>query len=629
MLHTRPVVKAPLQATTVKWGTLVASALALAACASVAPVVEPPAPSRKEDIAKPATSVIIERPDPSRVWRFGSEAMVAAADPRAAEAGLEMLRQGGNATDAAIATMLVLGLVEPQSAGIGGGGFWLNYERESGAVSFFNGRETAPATATPDMFFVDGVLPSWVESWLSGMSVGAPGLVPMMFEVHAENGRLPWDTLIKPAVKLAEEGFEISPDLHSFVVMFADRSRIKKLPEARAYFFNEVNGVLEPKPIGSKIVNAAYAETLRRIAAEGPTVMTTGEIARNIAAAVANDPARPGRLTEADISAYKPDVEAPVCGPFREFTVCTSPPPGSGVAVLQILALIEQASPKPLQNNAEGWATFITASQLAYSDRDHYVADDAFVPVPLAGLMDPRYVATRAADVGTAPLKAIGPGDPSLILGGESLFDRWGRDPAPGTTGTTHLSVIDSEGNAVALTATVEALFGNQMMVNGFFLNNQLTDFAREGQKGGKPLANAAAPRKRPRSSMSPTIVFDAEGNVRLITGSPGGNNIVAYVAKSIVASLDMNMTPQEAADTANIIARTAKPRVEKTLANPTIIAELKALGHDIQETEGERSGLHIIGVQANGEYYDLMGGADPRRGGSVERIIWMTVPAN
>lgn len=613
-----PSVKAPVWGPRKGWAVLwlTAAALGLGACVTPAARVAPEA----------VTSITVERADPIAPWRFRTQAAVSSADPRATEAGMAILARGGSATDAAIATMFVLGLVEPQSAGIGGGGFWLNYERMGGEVTFFNGRETAPAATTPDMFFnADGTLPTWVESWLSGLSVGAPGLVPMMAEAHAAHGRLPWAELVGPAVTLAEGGFEITPDLHEFVVRFGERTRIKQLPAARDYFFEEVAGTWTAKPVGTKLLNPAYGATLRRIAAEGPQAMLTGEIAANIAEAVATDPARPGRLTAEDIAAYTPRIDKPVCGPFRTYTVCTSPPPGSGLAVLQILALIEAASPEPLKNDADGWGTFITASQLAYADRDHYVADDAFVPVPVEGLLNRRYLTQRSAGVGPSALASIGPGDPSTVVGGVSLLDRWGRDRAQGTTGTTHLSVVDGQGNAVALTATVEALFGNQMLVNGFFLNNQLTDFAREAEKNGKPLANAAAPLKRPRSSMSPSMVFDAQGNLLLVTGSPGGNNIVAYTAKSIIAVLDMGMTPQEAAATANIIARTNRPRVEKTLADPALVEGLRARGHDVQETEGERSGLHLVGAIPE---VGLVTGADPRRGGAGQVAAEAMVPA-
>ena len=557
-----------------------------------------PAPAPDAEAAKPA-------------WSHAGQMMVTSSDARASEAGLQMLKEGGSAVDAAIATMMVLGLVEPQSAGIGGGGFLLRYDRETGDIAFHEGREKAPASADAQYFYKDGEVMGFFDAWLSGRSVGTPALVPMLWEAHQAAGKLPWARLFEPAIAHAEEGFAVSPRTAEFVTMFerrmGDASRLKADPVVKAYFYGDDD---TPVVEGEILKNPAYADTMRRIAAQGPAALTTGEIAEAIVEAVQTDPARPGELTLEDLAGYDPKVREPVCGPYRSYTVCTSPPPGSGVLVVQALGLMERASPAPLTNDADGWGDFINASLLAYADRNHYVADADHVPVPIAGLTNPAYLDARAGLIGETQVSPLLPGDPAAYTGAESLYDRWGMDPAEGATGTTHLSVVAPDGDAVALTATVESIFGNQRMVHGFFLNNQLTDFAREAEKAGKPLANAPAAFKRPRSSMSPTLVFDAAGELKLVTGSPGGNNIPGYVLKTIVATLDMGMGAQEASNAANIVARPDRIRVEKERAPDGLIATLQERGFAVQESEGEASGLNLILVTDEG----LEGAADERR---------------
>lgn len=539
--------------------------------------------------------------------------MVAAADPRAVEAGLEMLRRGGTATDAAIATMLVLGLVEPQSAGVGGGGFLVAYDKRTGDLAAYDGREQAPAGATPALFLgADGKPLSYRDAVLGGLSTGAPSLVAMLELAHREKGRLPWADLFAPAIKLADEGFVISPRMAALVAGAARLGALKEDPEARAYFFDAAGA---PLTAGTLRTNPAYAATLRAIARSGGRALTQGAIADDIVETVQRAP-RGGTLSLADLRAVKPRKLEPVCGAYRAYTVCGMGPPSSGgVAVLSILGLYERARPSPVgAADADDWSAYLWASRLAYADRDHYVADDQVVPVPTAALTDPRYLTARAGeiDVSKAPLR-VQPGDPSLTVGGPSLLDRWGRDTPGDTPGTTHLSVIDGDGNAVALTATVEGPFGSHRMAGGFMLNNQLTDFSFAPEKNGKPVANAPGPRKRPRSSMAPTIILDAKGDLAAVIGSPGGSAIIGYVAKTIIGVIDWNLTMQQAIDLPNLTARSDTVRAETARMAPGVEAALVARGWKIAPTGAtEASGLHGFRVTPQG----LDGGADPRREG-------------
>ncbi|MES1201329.1 MAG: gamma-glutamyltransferase family protein [Pseudomonadota bacterium] len=467
------------------------------------------------------------------------EAMVAAADPRAVDAALQMLREGGTATDAAIAAEAVLGLVEPQSSGIGGGGFLLHYDGATHRIEAYDGRERAPAGATPDMFLDPAGHPlPFFDAQASGRSVGTPSLYAMLKLAHDQHGRLPWARLFEPAIQLAENGFVVGPRLANSIRIGAQMGHVREDPAARAYFF-DASGA--PRPVGYVLKNPEYAETLRRIAQEGPEALTHGEIAEAIVAAVQREP-RAGTLTLADLQAYQPRRLDAVCGTFRVYRVCGPPLPSSGgEAVLAILGLYERARPHPEgPNNADDWSAFIGASRLAYADRDHYAGDDEFVPVPLHELYAPRYLDERARliDVAHAP-QSVTPGMPA----GRAAFERWGRDQSGDHPGTTHMAIVDGEGNSVSMTATVESIFGDQRMVHGFFLNNQLTDFAWVPSINGRPVANAVAPRKRPRSSMAPMIITDRDGRLVMAVGSPGGSGIIAYVSRTIIGVLDWKQT--------------------------------------------------------------------------------------
>jgi len=537
------------------------------------------------------------------------EGMVAAANPLAVDAGAFVLDRGGSAMDAAVATMAVLGLVEPQSAGVGGGGFLIHYEAATERLAGYDGRETAPAAAGPDLFLEpDGKPTPYAQAVASGRSVGAPGLFAMLQQAHAKHGRLPWAVLFQPAIDLAEKGFVISPRLHNSVSGMLRRGAFAGPAgaSASAYLLTPEGA---PKPAGAVLRNPEYAAVMRAIAARGGRAVLEGPIAEAIVAAVGAQP-RPGGLSLADLAAYQPREMQPLCGPFRLLLVCSLPPPASGgVTLPEILGLYARARPEPAgPGSVEDWAAFLWASRIGYVDRDFYVADPAFAAQPGAAMFAPAYLDARAAeiDLARAAPERLAPGD----LG--PLRQTWGLAGETPENGTTHLSIVDARGDAVALTATIEAPFGAQRMAMGFFLNNQLTDFSFQPLLNGKQVANAAGPGKRPRSSMSPAILLEADGDLYGVIGSPGGSSIPAYVAKAIIGVVDWDLGVQEAVSLPNVVARGSAIRVESALFAPEIAAALKARGWDIRESAGENSGLHGIVVRGG----TLEGGADPRREG-------------
>ncbi|MEM7662428.1 MAG: gamma-glutamyltransferase [Pseudomonadota bacterium] len=558
--------------------------------------------------APPSSETVTNSVEESAAWTKGG--MVAAADPRAVEAGLQVLRSGGHAVDAAIAVHSVLGLVEPQSSGLGGGAFMVVYERESGELTVFDGRETAPAGAGPDLFMKDGEVMGFLDAWQSGRAAGVPGQVALYKAAHDAFGTAEWSSLFAEGTRLADEGFVVSPRLASLLANERLRGavRLDDNPATAAYFYPDG----EPLAEGAVRDNPEYAATLRAIAEEGPSAFYSGAIAEAIVEAATAAPDG-GSMTLADLEAYQVKQRPALCGAFRSYRVCSAPPPSSGgVAENMIMGLYDRLLPEGEVESDERVVTFVEAQRLAYADRDHYVADADFVAVPSEDLINPMYLDERA-NQGVAPGATPQPGDPGEVLGRGSIIDRWGRDTTEDAPGTTHISIVDQDGNAVSMTATVEAAFGSSRWAAGFLLNNELTDFAREAELNGKPLANAPAPRKRPRSSMSPTIVFDEAGDLFMVTGSPGGNSIVAYVAKTLVGVLDWGMTAQEAADFPNIIARGQPVNVEVDRGDGQAIADmLKERGYEVRERRGENSGLHVIVVRDDG----LEGGADPRREG-------------
>lgn len=545
-------------------------------------------------------------------WPHG--AMASAANPHAVDAAMRVLAAGGHAVDAAIAAHTVLGLVEPQSSGIGGGGFMLVYERDSDRTTVYDGRETAPAGASSDIFLGDdGKAVNFLTAWQSGTAVGVPGAVALYKTAHDRHGRRPWASNFEPAIELATAGFAVSPRLNNMLKRVARFSLLDEHPASAAYFYP--GG--EALPVGFRRANPEYATTLTRIASEGPSAFYRGALAEAIAAAAQAQP-HGGSLSVDDLAAYETVVREPICGAFRVYKICSAPPPSSGVAQIMIAGLYERLASAADSDPLERMRFFVDAQRLAYADRDHYIADPAFSPDMSAALIVPAYLDARSRQR-IAPDGKSAPGDPSLSVPAAAGVSDFGRDATGGSPSTTHLSIIDADGNAVTMTATVEAAFGSSRFVGGFLLNNQLTDFARQPRDAaGTLLANAPAPGKRPRSSMSPTLVFAADGELVMATGSPGGNSIVAYVAKSILGVLAWDMAVQDAINLPNVIARGDRVRVEVADEHGQAIAKaLSADGYDVQEREGENSGLHAIVVGDDG----LTGGADPRREGIVKTL--------
>lgn len=555
-------------------------------------------------------------------WPYGG--MVSVANPYAAQAAADVLANGGHAVDAAIAAHAVLGLVEPQSSGIGGGGFLLVYDRAADELIAYDGRETAPAGAKADMFQVaDGTMP-FLRAWQSGLAVGVPGAIALYEYAHQRHGRLTMLDDLNAAITLAEEGFEVSPRLAAMLERIAGPSRLDDNPATAAYFYPDGAALAA----GTLRDNPAYARTLRAFAEQGSKSFYQGALAEEIAAAVRAEP-DPGTLSTADLASYGIVEREAVCGdlPAGGEKVCSMPPPGSGLMQIMIMSLYDTfvaadelamaGSSAVATGNEPGGISlpaFVDAQRLAYADRDHYVADPAAVQVPTSALIDPAYLAVRASER-VAPNARPGAGDPGAALGGPSLIDLWGRDTTDEVPGTTHFSIVDKEGNAVSMTATVEAPFGSSRWAGGFLLNNQMTDFARTPTLGGRAVANQVAPGKRPRSSMSPVIVFDESGTLKMVAGSPGGNSIPAYVAKVLIRVLRGGEDVQSAVNAPNIIARGESVRVETGVPGGAESAELlRDLGYPVQEREGENSGLHVIVRTDQG----LVGAADPRREGEV-----------
>ncbi|MEH6664632.1 MAG: gamma-glutamyltransferase family protein [Brevundimonas sp.] len=527
--------------------------------------------------------------------------IVAAANPLAAEAGMAVLRRGGSAVDAAVAIQAVLGLVEPQSSGLGGGAFLMHYDAATGAVTAFDGRETAPAAATPELFFEDGAPLGFREAVLSGRSTGAPGAVAMLAMAHRRHGRLDWSTLFGEAERLAEDGFTVSPRLAGMIASSAPQA---STPWARAYFTGPDGERLEA---GDVLRNPAYAATVRALAREGADALYRGPIAEEIVETVRAGE-RPGALDLQDLAAYEPVAREAVCRAWRLHVICVPPPPSSGVAVLQLLAMAEHV-PAVDEGPAEAdaWAAFARLQRLMYADRDRYVGDADFVHVPVAGLLDPAYVAARAALAPTLD----GAAEPGLPPG----FQPRAADATAEPAGTSHFVVVDAEGNAVSMTTTVESIFGSGRMAAGFFLNNQLTDFSfRPVDDAGRPVANAVAPGKRPRSSMSPVIILDREGRFVGAVGSPGGTSILAYVAKALIGALAWDLSMQAAIDLPNLVARGDGFGADTAMFSPELQAELAAAGVQLRPNASENSGLH--GVLWRDGRWDA--GADPRREGVV-----------
>jgi gamma-glutamyltranspeptidase/glutathione hydrolase len=505
------------------------------------------------------------------------EFMVAAAHPLAVEAGYDVLARGGSAVDAAIAVQLVLGLVEPESSGIGGGAFLLHWSQSEQRLRSYDGRETAPAAARRDRFLdANGKPLAFQEAVVGGRSVGVPGVIRMLELAHRRHGRLPWAELFRPAIELAQHGFPLSPRLHA--LLEAERD-LRNDPAARGVYYG--------KAIGERIVNPAYAATLRAVAASGAKAFYEGAIPLDIVSVVRAN-RKPGDLTVADIAAYQPREREPLCGTYRVWRICSMGPPSSGgVGVLQILGILERVpfATAPPQS-AQALHYFSEAGRLAYADRARYLGDPDVVPVPLARLLAPAYLAGRARLISERSMRRAMPGDME--------------------SGTSHFSIVERNGDAVAMTTTIEAGFGSRIMARGLLLNNELTDF--DFVPGGP---NEVGPGKRPRSSMAPTMVFDREGRLQLIIGSPGGSAIINYVAKALVGVLDWKLDMQQAIEAPNYGSRNGPTEIERGSSYEALAAGLAERGHEVKFAPLE-SGLHGIERVPGG----WRGGADPRREG-------------
>jgi gamma-glutamyltranspeptidase/glutathione hydrolase len=554
-------------------------------------------------------------PEPGRVWAAWSRPaavarkhMVVAANGYAVDAGLSVLRAGGNAADAAVAVQLVLNLVEPQSSGLGGGGFALHWRAEAKQLKSYDGRETAPSAAQPGRFLA-GSKPMPMEAAIfSGASVGVPGTLRLLEVLHREQGRLPWARLFEPAIALAEKGFSISPRLNFLLRWYGARSFS---PEARSYFFDRTGSAF---PAGQVLKNPVFATTLRRIATEGPDAFYNGDIAQAVVDAVQKAPNRKGDLTLADLAAYRVKSREPLCFPYRRYRVCSMGPPSSGgLAVGQILSIVEPfdlGTAPAAAANTRALHLIAEAEKLAFADRDHYIGDPDFVSIP-SGLLDPAYLTSRRKLINpeTAmdrrPLPGVPPKLGSVTPGIDSTVEQ---------EGTSHISIVDSEGNAISLTTTIEAGFGSRLWAAGFLLNNELTDFAFRPTDGeGRPLANAVGPGKRPRSSMAPIIVFDEQGKLWAVLGSPGGPRIIMYVVKTLVALIDWGLDAQQAAALMNFGSRGLAFELEIDNRGSLWQAlKLKQYGHRIS-TGLLNSGTNLIVMRGPGR---LEGGADPRREG-------------
>ena len=498
---------------------------------------------------------------------------VSAADPRAEAAGMAMLKRGGSATDAAIATMLALTVVEPQSSGIGGGGFLVRGAAD-GSVETVDGRETAPMGATPDWFLnADGSVPPFMESVLSGLSVGVPGNIALAAEAHGRHGKLPWAVLFEPAIKLARDGFAINVRLAQSLTQSSDRAASSA--GGRALFYDGQN---RPLPAGTLVRNPDLARTFEAIAERGPEAFYRGPIAREIAETVASATPRPAPMTEADIAAYEAKLRDGVCGLYRGYRVCGMGPPSSGgVAVLQILGQLERFDLRALGlGNPVTWHLFLESQRLAYADRELYLADSDFVSVPVAGLIDRAYLAERSALI--SPDTTMAEALPGVPRGAQSAL---ADGDEPEEHGTSHIAAVDAMGTMISYTSTIEGAFGSGLTANGFYLNNELTDFSRSPTVDGKPVANRVEPGKRPRSSMAPTVVFDPEGRPVLAIGAAGGSTIPVTTARAIIGAIDFDLSSRQALALPFTMAFGDSVLAEQGSWLERRVPALRALGHE------------------------------------------------
>lgn len=536
-----------------------------------------------------------------------TEFMVASANPIATQIGYQILQDGGTAADALVAVQLMLNLVEPQSSGIGGGSFMVYWDARFQTLYSYDGRETAPWSATEN-YWVNpetGEPMGWWEAVVGGRSVGVPGTLKLLEDVHAKHGQVPWADLVLPVADRAEYGFEISPRLASSIAAAQERS-LDKFPEARAYFFNNDGS---PKVAGTLLRNPEFAKTLQLIAAEGSAPFYEGRIAQDIVDAV-KTPENTGELTLQDLAFYSAIERASVCTPYREYEVCGMGPPSSGgLTVGQILKLLEPFDLAALGNTVDTWHLFTEAAKLAYADRGLYMADSDFVAMPTRGLLNAAYLAERSKLINPALAsdKAT-PGTPP-----QDQASLWTPDTDQERPGTTHIVIKDRYGNMISYTSSIETGFGSRVMTGGFLLNNELTDFSRAPERDGVAIANRVEGGKRPRSSMAPTIVLK-DGAPVLLIGSPGGSRIINYVAQAIISILDLGMSPADAVAKGNIVNRNGATDLEEGTEVAAWAPEFEARGHEVN-VRNLNSGLHVIQIMEDGT---LRGAADPRREGTA-----------
>lgn len=536
----------------------------------------------------------------------GQQWMIASANHYASEAGAAMLRQGGNAIDAMVATQLVLGLVEPQSSGIGGGGFLVYWDSDNHQMTTFDGRETAPFAVTPRLFQDKNGQPlAFYDAVVGGRSVGTPGTIKLLWNSHQQYGQLDWKKLFQPAIRLAKNGFIVSPRLAALVAK--DATHLQRWPVTKNYFFDAQG---QPIQAGQKLINQPYADTLRKIADYGQKAFYQGDIAREIVNTVQNAIGNPGVLSSIDLASYKVKQRAPICAPYHQYQICGMGPPSSGALTLgQIMGML---SHYPLAtmgaNNINSWRLIGDASRLAFADRGRYMADSDYVPMPTKGLLDPAYIHQRAQLLATnKKLISVEAGSPPWDYANLQTTDEAIELPS-----TTHFAIVDRQGNVVSMTSTIENSFGSRLMVGGFLLNNELTDFSFRSHIDGKPIANRIEPGKRPRSSMAPTIVMYNNQPV-LAIGSPGGSQIIGYIAKTLVAYLDWGMDLQQAINLPNINNRFGPFELEQNTSATAWAPKFEQLGYKTA-VKDLNSGIQAISIAPK----QLIGAADPRREGKV-----------
>ncbi|MEC7940483.1 MAG: gamma-glutamyltransferase [Pseudomonadota bacterium] len=532
--------------------------------------------------------------------------MVTAANPLATQAGADVLARGGNAIDAMVAVQLMLGLVEPQSSGIGGGAFLVYFDGKDKQLKTYDGRETAPLDATPRLFQDENGQPlKFYDAVVGGRSVATPGTVQLLWDTHQKYGKLDWASLIKPIAQLAEKGFTISPRLATLIEN--DQERLSRFATTKAYFFNADGS---PKAAGTLLKNPAYAATLNAISKDGAKAFYQGEISADIINTVQTAKGNPGVLAQKDFDTYSIKQREPICSAYESYDICGMGPPSSGaLTVGQILAMTEQFDLKSWgPNDARSWQVLADASRLAFADRGMYMADQDYVPMPTQGLVNTNYLQERA----------------QLITAGKALESApsgtppWdhamlrSQDVSIELPSTSHFNIVDSEGNVVSMTTTIENAFGSRLMVRGFLLNNELTDFSFKTHNDGKPIANRLEPGKRPRSSMAPTIIMQDDKPYMAI-GSPGGSRIIGYVAQAIIAHTQWDMDIQQAINQPHFLNRFGTLDLENGTSAENFKPELEKMGFEVNIRD-LNSGLHAIRITKDG----LEGAADPRREGAA-----------